>query len=311
MNITEIRAKLVNDPVEKLRAFCSITIDGDFVIRDLKIIDGPNGPFLAMPSRKLADRCLQCGGKNHLRAKFCNECGARLPDNRAPKDAQGRARLHADVAHPINAACRERIQKAVVEAFLTEVERSRQPGYEPISYDDDFTDGEADQFEAGRGAGPVADTLGERAEDEDLEESAESSDYNALIAELKRDAAQRREGPPHGREDRPRDRQEKSPSAAQADRGQRDHRRDQGEVRTGRSRRRRRSRDREGTDRYAGPVQNLAPPPPLPAEASAAREAQPKPAVDERPQTAKQEPVSPAAERPETDPLADFGAGIL
>ncbi len=62
MNITEIRVKLVGGNAERLRAFCSMTLDGDFVIRDLKVIDGTNGPFVAMPSRKLTDRCPKCGG---------------------------------------------------------------------------------------------------------------------------------------------------------------------------------------------------------------------------------------------------------
>ncbi len=136
MEISEVRIKLVAESSERLRAFCSITLDGDFVIRDLKIIDGMTGPFVAMPSRKLADRCPRCGCKNHLRAKFCNDCGLKLNENRAPKDNMGRAKLHADVAHPINAACRERIQNAVVKAYEAELERSKSPDYKPPVYDD-------------------------------------------------------------------------------------------------------------------------------------------------------------------------------
>ena len=53
MEITEVRIKLMEEPGERLKAFCSITFDNCFVVRDLKIIDGSNGPFVAMPSRKL------------------------------------------------------------------------------------------------------------------------------------------------------------------------------------------------------------------------------------------------------------------
>src|SRR5512136_1743156 len=113
MNITEVRVKLVSDEGERLRAFCSVTFDGEFVIRDIKVIDGASGPFVAMPSRKLADKCRKCGSKNHLRAKFCNECGTRLNDQRAGRDAEGRVKLHADVAHPIKPSCREQVQNAV------------------------------------------------------------------------------------------------------------------------------------------------------------------------------------------------------
>ena len=131
MNITEIRVKLISDNAERLRAFCSLTLDGDFVIRDLKVIEGTNGPFVAMPSRKLADRCQNCGCKNHLRARHCNECGARLNEGRAPRDGDGRVKLHADVAHPINAACRERLQEAVIVAYKEELGRSEEPDYTP------------------------------------------------------------------------------------------------------------------------------------------------------------------------------------
>jgi stage V sporulation protein G len=137
MNITEIRVKLISDNQERLRAFCSVTMNGDFVVRDLKVIEGTNGPFLAMPSRKLTDRCPKCGCKNHLRARHCNECGGRLADNRVPRDSAGRAKLHADIAHPINAACREQIQTAVIEAYQEELELAKEPDYEPPALDED------------------------------------------------------------------------------------------------------------------------------------------------------------------------------
>src|SRR3990172_4605382 len=66
VHITEVRIKLMDDASERLQAFCSITFDNAFVIRDLKIIDGSNGPFVAMPSRKLTAHCPACGYKNHL-----------------------------------------------------------------------------------------------------------------------------------------------------------------------------------------------------------------------------------------------------
>jgi stage V sporulation protein G len=66
MEITEVRIKLMENPEDRLRGFCSITFDGSFVIRDLKIIEGNNGPFVAMPSRKLTSNCRKCRSKNHL-----------------------------------------------------------------------------------------------------------------------------------------------------------------------------------------------------------------------------------------------------
>jgi stage V sporulation protein G len=132
MEITEVRIKLIEEhsPSERLRAFCSITIDDAFVVRDLKIIEGTTGPFVAMPSRKLAAHCGNCKCKNHLRAAFCNQCGSRLrPDEKVIRDAEGRAKLYADIAHPINSACRELIQEHVIREFHLEQERSKQPDY--------------------------------------------------------------------------------------------------------------------------------------------------------------------------------------
>jgi stage V sporulation protein G len=142
VEITEVRIKLMEDNSgsnERLQAFCSITFDDMFVIRDLKIIEGAKGFFVAMPSRKLTDRCHHCGTKNHLRSRFCNQCGSRLDENRAIRDADGRAKLHADIAHPINSMCREKIQGAVLASYADELERSKLPGY--VSRYDDL-DGE-------------------------------------------------------------------------------------------------------------------------------------------------------------------------
>jgi len=136
VEITEVRIKLMDEPGERLKAFCSITFDDCFVVRDLKIIEGTSGPFVAMPSRKLTSHCPKCGMKNHLRAGYCNQCGARQEEGRAPKDADGRAKLYADIAHPINSDCREMIQDRVIRDYFDEIERAKQPGY--VSRYDDF-----------------------------------------------------------------------------------------------------------------------------------------------------------------------------
>lgn len=125
---------------DRLRAFCSITIDDSFVVRDLKIIDGTSGPFVAMPSRKLTAHCQRCNHKNHLRAHYCNHCGAKLRIDDGGYDSP--QKLYADVAHPINSECREMIQKAVIEEFEAELSRYQQPGYRS-RYDDDFEYDEA------------------------------------------------------------------------------------------------------------------------------------------------------------------------
>jgi len=136
MEITEVRVKLIDNKDERLKAFCSMTIDNDFVIRDIKVIEGTSGHFVAMPSRKMSDHCPKCGGKNHLRARFCNNCGASLNEDRAKRDFKGRMKLHADIAHPINAECRQFLQDKIVQSFEEELEKSKQPGYKPIEFDE-------------------------------------------------------------------------------------------------------------------------------------------------------------------------------
>ncbi len=137
MEITEVRIKLMENSEDRLRAFCSITFDDCFVVRDLKIIEGNSGPFVAMPSRKLTSHCRSCNAKNHLKSRFCNYCGQRQANDRFDFDNQGRAKLYADIAHPVNAECRERIQNKVISEFYEELERAKQPGY-VSRYDEEY-----------------------------------------------------------------------------------------------------------------------------------------------------------------------------
>ena len=189
LNITEVRVKLMEGRSDRLRAFCSITIDNDFVVHDLRVIEGKKGKFVAMPSRKLSDSCPQCGGKNHLRASYCNDCGASLNEDRA----EGR-KLHVDVAHPINTPCREHIQDAVLEAYEEDV-RHKEEGEEPKHI---FLEEDLDALGGGQGKEveaeeqkPFEETDTEKTkeeteieekpetEEEDLEESGPSEDETA------------------------------------------------------------------------------------------------------------------------------------
>lgn len=79
MKITEVNVYPVNE--DRLKAYVSITIDACFVVRDLKVIRGNTGLFVAMPSKKR-------------------------------KDGQFK-----DVAHPLNQETREEIERAVFEAY--------------------------------------------------------------------------------------------------------------------------------------------------------------------------------------------------
>lgn len=129
MKITEVRIFRREDPNNKLRAFATITLDDSFVVRDIKIIEGSKGLFVAMPSRRLKEPCPKCSHRNELGSKFCNQCGANIEGvtSRSPQFHEGadRENEHKDIAHPITLDCREYIQKSVLEAFEKEKAQGR------------------------------------------------------------------------------------------------------------------------------------------------------------------------------------------
>jgi DNA-binding cell septation regulator SpoVG len=183
MEISDVRVRVVGDASERLKAVCSVTFDEVFVVRDLKIVEGTHGLFVAMPSRKLSAGCIKCRAQNHLRSRFCNECGAKLPSSQIPTDAKGREKAHRDIAHPIAPEFREAVQTRVLEAFQIECEN--------MSDDDRVDKSTAD------------DHLGTDIEtaETDLDDDAQDgkvTEYGTLIADLKGGGGQRRE-----RSDRP------------------------------------------------------------------------------------------------------------
>ena len=125
MEITEVRVSPAGSKEDKLKAFCSVTFDNCFVVRDIRVIEGSKGLFIAMPSRKLTVRCPGCSFKNVVRSNYCNQCGGSIDRYLSEQVEQGRTKLHADVAHPIMTEFREEIQNSVLDAyenFLDETE---------------------------------------------------------------------------------------------------------------------------------------------------------------------------------------------
>ena len=80
MNITDVRVRKITKE-GKMKAIVSITIDNEFVIHDIKVIEGEKGMFIAMPSKKAAD------GE------------------------------YRDIAHPINSDTRDQIQRIILERY--------------------------------------------------------------------------------------------------------------------------------------------------------------------------------------------------
>ncbi|MFR1565192.1 MAG: septation regulator SpoVG [Christensenellales bacterium] len=81
MNISEVRVRLVKKDEGKLKAVASVTIDNCFVVHDVKILEGSEGYFIAMPSKK-------------------------TPDGE-----------YKDIVHPLNTETRELLKKSVLEEF--------------------------------------------------------------------------------------------------------------------------------------------------------------------------------------------------
>ena len=122
MEITEVRIFLKDSPDKKLKAYATVTFDNAFVVRNIKVIEGTKGVFIAMPSRKIKQPCPKCNFKNESRSKYCNQCGGQLPFVSVPvgQDVGNASNEQKDIAHPITQLFRDYLQKRVLEAFEQE-----------------------------------------------------------------------------------------------------------------------------------------------------------------------------------------------
>jgi len=135
MEITEVRVVLRDSPDKKLKAYATVTFDNAFVVRNIKVIEGTSGLFIAMPSRKIKQACPKCSFKNELRSKYCNQCGSQLPQSARPlnQETAGNAQLeHKDIAHPITQQFREYLQKRVLEAYEQEKAKGQSDPGSPL-----------------------------------------------------------------------------------------------------------------------------------------------------------------------------------
>ncbi len=131
MKITEVRIKLAtedNPNNGRIRAYCSVILDDGFAIHDIKLIDGHKGLFLAMPARKVLDRCPECREKNPVLAKYCNDCGVRLQDNRAAIQPNGHPRIFMDLASPTTPSVRDYFSRTVIDAYHAKIGRAQTVG---------------------------------------------------------------------------------------------------------------------------------------------------------------------------------------
>ncbi len=121
MKITEVRIFPSGSRDGKLKAFATVTFDDWFVVRNIKIIQGTSGLFVAMPSRKVMDPCSKCGFKNARGSKYCNQCGSAQPEKsfnqQEEYDSSERQAGYMDIAHPVTSECRVYMQKEILDAY--------------------------------------------------------------------------------------------------------------------------------------------------------------------------------------------------
>lgn len=122
MTITDVQIQLARPDELPVLAYVSVTLGGEFVVKELKLLDNGNGPFVAMPQRPLRDRCPSCDRKGNVAAKFCAKCGAALGENRSFTDPRGRRLTTVDVCHPITADCRAYLEAEIGRAYRAKLE---------------------------------------------------------------------------------------------------------------------------------------------------------------------------------------------
>ena len=168
MEITEVRVALREGPSRalgearapsptgtrpgerRLKAYATLTFDHCFVVRNIKVIAGKSGLFVAMPSHKPKVACARCHYKNDLGGRYCSQCGSavsRLSERitgatgvgRSPEPewrsvyppGMGRSGetadnpAHRDIAHPITMEFRQYLQQKVLAAYEAELAKAR------------------------------------------------------------------------------------------------------------------------------------------------------------------------------------------
>jgi stage V sporulation protein G len=128
MEITEIRVFPKEGQDKKLKAYTTVTFDNAFVVRNIKVIQGSSGLFIAMPSRKTKSPCSKCHFKNEVGSKYCNQCATALPSQAVQEASSDAKAEHRDIAHPITQQFREYLQNKILEAYEKEVARGSASG---------------------------------------------------------------------------------------------------------------------------------------------------------------------------------------
>lgn len=136
MELTEVRIDIPSrrykedDRRNALLACYSLVFDEELVIHSVKLIKGEKGEFLCMPCEKKHDHCTECWSKNHITAKYCNQCGVKLAENRMeglPVGRNGQIKIYHDLVHPLTNDLRDYVLRECMESYTREKDR---PGSE-------------------------------------------------------------------------------------------------------------------------------------------------------------------------------------
>lgn len=139
MEITEVRISLMESESKRLKAYATVTFDNSFVVRNIKIVEGNVGLFVAMPAKKIKQFCPRCGKKIDVGSRYCGQCGVQLP--LSPRDLNAnRQAIYQDLAHPINQEFRDYLQSKVLDAYYREREADkREPRKEEFGQEETGT----------------------------------------------------------------------------------------------------------------------------------------------------------------------------
>ena len=143
MDITEVRVTLREEP--RLKAFVNVTFDDDFVVRGMKVIEGKNGLFVAMPSRRSKDGTFR------------------------------------DIAHPINNDMRKRLEDVVLEEYR---KKCKEMGKEPTSSSLEQEDFEVPEEVIEADIAASEDEVPEEVIEEDIAASEDEEDEEVTEADI-------------------------------------------------------------------------------------------------------------------------------
>lgn len=126
MKVTSVEIKPAFENDGALLAFVGLTLDNELALHDLRLIERrPGRPVLSMPSRKRTERCSRCSEKNVFSARFCVQCGLRLPVRKFDPGIE----RYIDIAFPISQEFREHMTKEVIEEFLKTIDPNEAQKY--------------------------------------------------------------------------------------------------------------------------------------------------------------------------------------